>query len=88
VFLGERSGSYETASAPTEGTVVTVRFVADARAADITKFLDSFKASMVNGPRAGGFFRLRVANRSRDELPEVVSRMSQEKIVEFAAVVQ
>jgi hypothetical protein len=46
----EQSATYSTASAPTEGAVVAVRFVADAHAADITEFLETYRASLVGGP--------------------------------------
>jgi hypothetical protein len=87
--ISEKVGRYQTASAPTQGAVVAVRFVADARAADITEFLNTYKASLVGGPRPGGFYRLSLADQTlpEDELADVVRHMTQETIVEFAAVV-
>ena len=84
----EQSATYSTASAPSEGAVVAVRFVADAHAADITEFLETYRASLVGGPRPGGFYRLSLADRAlpQDELAKTVGRMTQEKIVEFAAI--
>ena len=38
-----------------------MRFNPEASAADITKFFDAYKASLVEGPRAGGVYRIRVA---------------------------
>jgi hypothetical protein len=83
-----QSSTYQTASAPTDGAVVAVRFVPDARIADITQFLNSYGASLVGGPRPGGFYRLGFADKalSRDELAQIVGRMTRESIVEFAAV--
>jgi hypothetical protein len=87
----ERGATYRTASAPapTEGTVVAVRFVADAHAADITAFLETYKASLVGGPRPGGFYRVSLADRAlpQDELARTVGRMTRERVVEFAAIV-
>jgi hypothetical protein len=60
----EQSATYSTASAPTEAAVVAVRFVADAHAADITEFLETYRASLVGGPRPGGFYRLSLADRA------------------------
>jgi hypothetical protein len=87
--ISEKVGRYRTASAPSQGAVVAVRFVADARAADITEFLNTYKASLVGGPRPGGFYRLSLADQTlpEDELADVVRHMTQETIVEFAAVV-
>jgi hypothetical protein len=86
----ERSGGYQTAAAPTEGAVLAVRFVPQASAADITAFLDAYRASVVGGPQPGGFYRLRIADAALppEELASLVGRMAQEKVVEFAAAAQ
>ena len=59
------AGVYQTASGPsapvTPGAYVLLRFAPDARAGDITAFLDANKAVIVDGPKAGGFYRIRVA---------------------------
>jgi hypothetical protein len=89
-FQGREPGAtYRAASAPTEGAVVAVRFVADAHAADITEFLETYKASLVGGPRPGGLYRLSLADRAlpQEEIAKTVGRMTQERIVEFAAIV-
>ena len=84
------TGSYQTASAKIEGSVVAVRFVPTASAADINEFLDSYKATIVGGPRPGGFYRIRIADVvvPQDELKNIVAGMAHEKVVEFAAAVQ
>jgi hypothetical protein len=84
------SRGYWTASAPSEGYFVAVRFAPQASAADIAKFLDAYDASPVDGPRPAGFYRLRirVATLPQERLAEIVRRMAQEKVVEFAAVVR
>jgi hypothetical protein len=87
----EPDATYRVASAPapTEGAVVAVRFVADAHAADITAFLETYRASLVGGPRPGGFYRVSLADKAlpQEELAKTVGRMTQERIVEFAAIV-
>ncbi len=90
VLVTEQRGNYQTASAPTEGPDVAVRFVSRASVADITQFLDAYKASLVGGPRPGGFYRLRIADTTlpREELAKIAGRMAQEKVVEFAAIVE
>jgi hypothetical protein len=86
----DMSGSYRLASASIENVVVAVRFDPNASLVDITEFLDVYKASLVDGPDSGAFFRLRIANTTlpQNEIGKIVNRMAQEKVVEFAALVQ
>ena len=83
-------GSYETASVTTEnhghGTYAMVRFAREASAAEITRFLEEYQATLVDGPKPGGFYRVRLAMRTlaKEELAHIVSRMRQERIVETA----
>jgi hypothetical protein len=90
VLVREQGGNYRTASAPTEGAIVAVRFVAQASAAEITEFLDAYKASLVAGPRPGGFYSVRISGTTlpQEELAKIVSRMAKDKVVDFAAAVQ
>jgi hypothetical protein len=93
LFLTERGTSYQTASygepvAAAQGSFALVRFNPAASAADITKFFDGYKASLVEGPRAGGIYRIRVAasSLSREELAKIVARMAEDKnVVAFIA---
>jgi hypothetical protein len=87
-FLSERGASYQTASygepaATGQGSFALVRFNPAASAADITKFFDTHKASLVEGPRAGGIYRIRVsaAALSKDELAQFIARMAEDKTV-------
>ena len=89
VLIMQQSGGYQTASAPAEDAVVAIRFVPHASAVDISKFLDSYQASIAGRPRSDGFFRLRIDPRPpKEELAKIVSRITQAKVVEFAAAVQ
>jgi hypothetical protein len=70
------------------GTFVLVRFAPAATAADITGFLQSHSATLVEGPRRDGSFRLRVSERnlSADDVAGIVKRMqSDTKVASFAA---
>jgi hypothetical protein len=89
VVTKEGSG-YQTASAPTGGAIVAVRFAPQASAADITNFLDTYNASLVGGPRPAGLYRLLIgeATMPQEELAKVVGRMARESIIEFAEAVQ
>ena len=84
----QRDG-YQTASAPTEGALVAVRFSSQASMADVTKFLEAYEASLAGGPRPGSLYRLRIGDTTlpQGELVKIVGRMAQEKVVEFAAAV-
>jgi hypothetical protein len=68
------------------GTFAMVRFAREASAAEITKFLENYQATLVDGPKPGGLYRVRIAvsKLAKDELGRVMSRMRQEHIVESA----
>jgi hypothetical protein len=85
----ERVG-YQMASATTEGTLVAVRFAAQASMAEVTEFLKAYQATLVDGPRPGNLYRLRIAEATLPpaERAKILSRIAQEKVVEFAAAVE
>jgi anti-sigma factor RsiW len=93
-------GSFETASAPPSmstrsidlASFALVRFAPQANIADITRFLDSRGAVIVDGPRpggTGGMYRVRVARSylAKDELDRVVKEFqsASNNLVSFAA---
>ena len=88
--LVENRGTYQTASASTKGAVVAVRFVAQVAAADITTFLETYKGTILDVPRPGGFYRVRIAGPTlpQDELKKVAARMAQDRVVEMIAIPQ
>ena len=64
VIKDQSTGGYQTASAPpsaTDGTYAVIQFKPQASAADITKFLETNKLSIADGPSAGGLYRVRIA---------------------------
>jgi hypothetical protein len=88
LILSQHGASYQTASygdqvAAGRGAFALVRFNPAASAADITRFLDSHKASIVEGPRGGGVYRIRVSALSmpKDELEKIVAQMAEDKNV-------
>lgn len=87
-------GGYQTASAPgagtAEGAYALIRFAPQASAADITKFLEGNKVSVVGGPSAGGLYRVRVAasGMPKDELARLVKRLQDDKVVGFIATAE
>ena len=83
----DQSG-FQTASMPRSGEI-GIGFVPAANAADITKFLDTYHLTIVEGPRPGGLFMTRPdsAPMPKDGLDRLVRRIQQEsRIVRFAAV--
>jgi anti-sigma-K factor RskA len=81
---------FETASVnPTvtgHGTFAMVRFAREASAGEITRFLEEYQATLVDGPKPGGFYRVRIAMKSlaKEELARIVSRMRQDRVIESA----
>lgn len=87
--LRDRTG-FETASAPSQSSerYVLLSFASDARAGDIASFFKRFDASVVDGPRANGYFKVRVGDASltQAQLDAIAARMKSEAaIVRFVA---
>jgi len=84
---GFETASIEDPNAPLTrglgGTYVLVRFTPEATATDITNFLEAQKATVVEGPRAKGIFKLRIADGilTKDELAQAIARLQGEKKV-------
>jgi anti-sigma factor RsiW len=87
--------SFEVASAPTVttrglqvGSYALVQFAPQASMADVNKFLDGRGAAIVDGPKANGVYRVRVAqgSLSRQEFGRLLKEMEAAKtIVSFVA---
>jgi anti-sigma-K factor RskA len=72
------------------GTYAMVRFAHEASAAEITRFLENYQATLVDGPRPGGFYRVRIAmtTLAKEEFAHVMSRMRHEPVVESAEPIE
>ena len=68
------------------GTYAMVRFAREASAAEITQFLENYQATLVDGPRPGGFYRVRLTVKTvaKEEFNRIVSRMRHEPVVASA----
>jgi len=70
IVIGQQTqGTYQTASADKPagaGGYAFVRFAPDASAQDIASVLDANKVSIVDGPRPGGIYRVRIAALPQD----------------------
>jgi hypothetical protein len=88
--VNQTTRGYELASATVESTVLAVRFVPNASLVEIAKFLDTYKASLFDGPAPGGFYKLRVGTISlpQKDMKSLIDRMAKETVVEFVAAVQ
>jgi anti-sigma factor RsiW len=70
------------------GPVALVRFAADAKVADVTAFLDSYHASIVDGARSG-MFRLQFSgSMSPQDVAGLMNRLQSEKIISLAVLAQ
>ena len=70
-----------------KATIVEVHFAPSKTVAEISQFLETYKASLVDGPLPGGSYRLRISNRSLlpEQVANIVNRMMQDQTVAFAA---
>jgi hypothetical protein len=94
MYVGERgSAGYQTASRPpasatVPGSYALISFNPAASTADVTTFLTTNKLSVVDGPRAGGLYRVRVAAAAlpKDQVAEIIAKLqAQGAIVRFVA---
>jgi hypothetical protein len=72
----------ELASAESDGTLAAVRFAPKAEAAQITAFLQSNKASMIDGPISGGFYTIRLPETGKAK-EDHIKQMAQSSVVEL-----
>jgi hypothetical protein len=79
----------ELASAPAnDGTLARIRFVPKAAAADITEFLIANSISVVDGPKSGGMYTVRLPETGKKKA-DLIKRIAIETaIVDFIATVQ
>ena len=66
-LLNERAGTYQTASGGQggEGIALLVTFADDAKATAISQLLTDLDASIVDGPKAGGVYKIRLRTEDR-----------------------
>jgi len=68
-LTSERSGTYQTASGGQAGggIAVLVTFADDAKATAISQLLSELDASVVDGPKAGGVYKIRLRTEDRSQ---------------------
>jgi len=90
------AGSYQTASMPlaakVEGAYALIRFQPQANAADISKFMETNKLSIADGPTPGGLYRVRISPSkvSSTDLADIVKTLhdNNANVVGFIAPTQ
>jgi hypothetical protein len=91
MFVSDHQGRlYDTASFPTEhvangaGTYAMISFAPQATAGEITKLLETYNISLVEGPNGGVYkVRLAVTSLPKEEVAKVLKRLQDESSVRF-----
>jgi hypothetical protein len=92
VIKDQGAGGYQTASwhqnAADDASYAVIQFKPQASAADITKFLETNKLSIADGPSAGGLYRVRVAANklSKADLTRTIKKLQIDPVVGLIAV--
>jgi anti-sigma-K factor RskA len=74
-----------------ESSLAMIRFAPSATANEITTFLNTHKAAIIEGPRSGGMYRVRLAVPAlpKEQLERVIREIKSEtNVVSFIAVVE
>jgi hypothetical protein len=80
--------SHQLASYGSGAQLAVIRFAPNTTLADMTRFLDVNHAAVVNGPKRGGLYEIRLTSGpvSNEEFAQILQRMKAEsRIVEFIA---
>ena len=91
MFVSERQGGdYLVQSANVQQTInpatyAYLSFKPQATAAEITKFLETYKIAMVEGPSGGGVYTVRLAmtGMPKEDLARTVKKLQDESVVRF-----
>lgn len=87
-------GHYVTASAPSTdpgvGAFTLIRFAPQASQDDVTKFLQSNRLSVVAGPAANGFYRVRLSAAAipKADYLNAIKKLRDDKVVGFIAATE
>ncbi len=86
----QQGAGYETASGPGQsvaGTFALVQFAKSASAGDINQFLTEKGLTIVDGPKPGGIYRVRISDQVLEEAKRdtiLKELLSQTKVISFA----
>ena len=85
---------YKTASGPAQsvaGTFAMVHFAQDASVDDISRLLTEFEISIVDGPRPGGVYKIRISDVSLDEAARealLAKLQAHDNVIAFTAPIE
>jgi hypothetical protein len=82
-----RQGTELASAGVTDASLAMIRFSPRANASDITRFLEVNKASVVEGPKNGGMYVIRMPVFGQEK-NALIKQMQAQSIVEFVATVQ
>ncbi len=87
------NGGYHTASVGAhkeEGAFVLIHFAPGAGQNEVTRFLEANRAQIVEGPKAGGYYRVRVSEKklSAADLSDVVAVLQKSPVVSFVSATE
>jgi len=91
VLRAPAGGGYETASTKTglarEGSYALIRFAPQASVAAVTTFLEANKLVIVEGPSAGGLYRIRIAAEklTKSDRDRILNSLRADQVVGFIA---
>jgi len=90
IVVKDQPGTMELSSASsTSSAHAEIRFTAQTTSSEINRFLDVYGASIVDGPKSGGFYSIRFARVPKAEIANIIQRMQAEsRIVDFIASVE
>jgi hypothetical protein len=71
-----------------DGALAVIRFAPTAIAADITEFLDAYSITMVDGPKSGGMYTVRLPQAGKTKSDLIRRLQIETAIVDFIASVQ
>jgi hypothetical protein len=79
-ILLTRAPTYRLAAgAHADGAAALVAFADEAKAADIARFLADFDATIVDGPKPGGVYKIKLRNLDKSPPDDVLSKLSQHR---------
>jgi hypothetical protein len=74
-----RAPTYRLAAGPHgDGAAVLIVFADDAKASEIARFLTDFEATIVDGPKPGGVYKIKLRNLDKSQLDDtLLSKLSE-----------
>ena len=87
---GNAQGIELASALSTDGSLAMIRFAPQVTSSDITTFLNAHKLTIVDGPKPGAVYRVRISNTaaSKDDMTKVIKQLQVDtKVVSFIAAI-